>query len=535
MENLDKKISFILSTHHVDFIDSIISDKKLFRIIKVDRITNPTITKKDKTKIKVKHPGRPNVLYSARFKDKYRGIVTTKSKKYLKNGVCLYITAKTDTVHVKILKQSLGISGAKNRQTVEEVVKYIINRIKNVDEMLKYISIADKNKTTLEWIKANVKGKELYLIKNTTTIVEKATKVYKLSSGGGVEKLEKGGGIPGKVNHPTKFVNSGALKSYELPLRPLWITGSFQIFEKDKKKYLILDGNFPFYEKYKLRIFFQVTLLPIPGRFVEFDDCDFSGFIIFPGGIKIIKKENTSSFIVDYGTYLKNKTNPRCYLNKVLFLMGANEHLAINSLIPRVVEYDSRHAQSEPSIMKLDVYDEPFAEIMKATSLRVPDEYKSGIYPDYINKKIADFLIDKVFDYAIYPIYCLILDFIYNFGGVVNGNLEYDTIKTIMIFTNFNIGFEIDLERLYMYEHIDFVIVQDDDNTKFVKIQLEYKIPENLVGEIKTNTKNPNIHTFHIYQNGRITQSGPHEVLNRHAYVKFVNYMKSIEDNIKSR
>jgi hypothetical protein len=499
----------ILSTHHVDFINTTIDDRRLFRILKIDRIKNPKILKKDKKKIKIEYPGKSNILYSARFRDKYRGIVTTENDKFLKNGVCCYITTRSGTVHVKILKSSLGISGAKDKQTVKEVVQYIVKRLKNVKKSLLRL---ENNKKTLYWVKENTVGPMIDLIENTCCIVEDSELRYINTNG-------------------QRYINPGRKRVLKLPVCFNPDTKTLKCIKIEGKSFVILGGSFDFYEHYRQHpILFEVLYLTKIYKICHQNKLyDLNVNIKTLPGAKLIENITLRRFVVDY--YSLNTKG--CYLVNVLFPLSPEVSVIWKNenLIPKL-DFTETRESIEPIMMPIVSHEQEFKPITSVISLRVPPEYLDGSYPAGIDCKTANFLIDKIFDYTTHEIYSMILDYIYRLKGVIRGDLEYKTVKTIMIFTNFKLGFEVDLHKLYMYDHRDFIVVQDDDNTKFVKMQLSYEIPLDLKDEIKTNEKNPNIHTFHIYQNGRVTQTGPHQFLREQAYTKFRSYINSIKNDI---
>lgn len=438
------RIKCILSTFFVDFIDTNINITQLFLLLNINRLKNPKIIKKNRNQKKVLWPGVENLIYSANYKGIVKGIITNRNKKFLKNGICLYISSIKKNVHVKILKSSLGISGADDIETVHEVTGYIKNRILNIEKILKMIK-SDLNKTTLNWVLEKTKGPLIRVISGT---------LYKIRTNEKIIKIE----TPGK----------------------------YIVISENKVLKIAIIENLDQLNKYWMNVckkcddlsIFSTILTEFTNKIKNFEVLKFvdNTFKTAPdGNIKTVNE--AGEYIIENG-----------------FL--CNTHLVQTVVIPL--------------------------------------EYVNSDYPAHINSFIASFLISKIFDYPVYEPYSYILNCIYGVDGIVQGDMQYDNVKVSMIFANFNLGFNINLEKLYMNgDGEDFVVIQDDDNTGFVKIQSAYTIPIELKDEIKTNARRPNVHTFLIYKNGRITQSGPHQTLNKEIHRKFVKYIYSIRDTIE--
>lgn len=156
-------------------------------------------------------------------------------------------------------------------------------------------------------------------------------------------------------------------------------------------------------------------------------------------------------------------------------------------------------------------------------------------YPAGINPKIANYLISHIFDYRDYKTYESTLDSIYTLDHVIRGEIKSYKVKRSMIFTNFYLGFNINLKKLYMEGDGDgFFVVQDDDNSGSVKLQSLCHIPKYLESEVRTNNRGPSVHTFMVCRNGRVAQTSPHQILNQIEHDRFVKYIYSIRSKIEN-
>ncbi len=463
------QIKYILSTFFVDFIDTNINITQLFLLLNVDRIKNPKIIKKNRYQKKVLWPGIENLIYSANYKGIVKGIITNYNKKFLKNGICLYITSKKKNVHIKILKSSLGISGADDEETVHEVTEYIKDRILKIENILKLIK-SDINKTTLDWVLKKTKGPSIRVISGT--------QLQKVHSYEKIIKIETSG----------KYVVT-SLNDSHIVIKIVTIENLDQLNVYWSE---LLKHNSQIFLDYKK----------------EFNPRKFSDSIN-------ISDQEIEEFLKLFIDRVQN-------FESLNFVSGTLE-TAPNGNI-KIVNTPGEYIIDNGFLCSTNMVD----------SVIVPSEYINNNYPAHTNKVIARFLISKIFDYPIHEPYSYILNCIYNVDSIVRGDMMYNNVKVSMIFTNFNLGFNVNLEQLYIHgDGENFIIIQDDDNTGFVKIQSPYIIPEELKDQIKTNSRRPNVHTFLIYKNGRITQSGPHQTLNRSIHCKFVKYIYSIRDIIE--
>ena len=165
----------------------------------------------------------------------------------------------------------------------------------------------------------------------------------------------------------------------------------------------------------------------------------------------------------------------------------------------------------------------------------VPSEYNTFEYPEDIDADIADFLIDKIFECRLHSHFCMLIKGISQIKSTYNGDLSQYTIKTSMIVHNMYINIkEINLGAFYMLPRSvlgEFILIQNDDNTSSIKLQLRYTITPELVPKIKI--KRSKVHTLQIYRMGRVTLSGPHIELNKIATSKFLQLINNIMPKIR--
>ena len=389
----DAKI--IMSTFYVDLLGTEINTECLFYLLSIGRIKNPKITQKSE-KIKVEHPGIPNLIFSARYMTNFRGIITSLKKKYFKNAVGIYITGREKNVHIRILKSNFGISGSNSVKEVKEVTGYICNRIKKIQNILKHISNSPLTLSTIEWVKKSTKGIKKTIIKGGKYLV---------------------------------FPNE-------------------TIITKNDKKWIV-EGKIE--EKVEGRVEKKVE-----GRVEE-------------------KVEG------------------------------------------RVEE---------------KVEDRKLIEVDEIYTLKVPKEYSTSLYPVEVDHIIAEFLIDKIFDFYIYRDYCAMISGICTIESIYKNELNKVDVKQSMCYVNFNIGYVVNLGKLYSQSRDNLnplILIQDDDNTSFVKFQLRYTSTPELDKHIKVNEKRISIHSVQIFRCGRITLSGPHEKLNKIAYFKIMDVMDRVK------
>lgn len=163
---------------------------------------------------------------------------------------------------------------------------------------------------------------------------------------------------------------------------------------------------------------------------------------------------------------------------------------------------------------------------------RTYDVRPTDCYPEGINGKIANFLLDQAFDFYRYDCYCIHIDWITSLDRLYYGELSIDQIPTSMVNYNYYLGFPVKKGKVSKYICRDFGFVSAYINTHdhSDKILLPYNIPEHLKDQIKV--KNPTKHTFTLHKSGSVTQSSPCEELAEEAYYRFHYAISMIKDKV---
>ena len=160
---------------------------------------------------------------------------------------------------------------------------------------------------------------------------------------------------------------------------------------------------------------------------------------------------------------------------------------------------------------------------MQVKSLVVPAGYDNinGEYPPNTNKKLADFFIRYIFDYAYHETYSEFLDGVLKIHQVIEKPLEIKMITTAMINYSYTLGMNIN--RAQLAEHIQgldgFIASYNNTSDYSVKIELPYEPTEDMQ-KIRKKDKVPK-HTLMVYKSGLVTQSAPNREFARDAYQKF--------------
>ncbi len=168
------------------------------------------------------------------------------------------------------------------------------------------------------------------------------------------------------------------------------------------------------------------------------------------------------------------------------------------------------------------------------------------------NKDIIETSKNSINEFSNLNINTDILDDEYTFNNNSNSNHSLDTnymfnahnyllmisqlkpltFKRAMITYNYNLEFAVRRDKLYEYicSYPEFRASYDNTNPRGVHLYIKVDIPDILNSEV-TNKNNPN-HSFIVNKKGSVTQSGPHEDLNRQAYIHFKYIIKKLMPNI---
>ena len=159
----------------------------------------------------------------------------------------------------------------------------------------------------------------------------------------------------------------------------------------------------------------------------------------------------------------------------------------------------------------------------------------TNVYPEGVDGKIANFLLDQAFDFCRHDLYGAHLDWLLSLDKIIEDKVDISNICTSMCNYNYDLGFHI--KRGEVSERINgvcgFVPIYENTFDHSVKIQLPYTIPEEHADKIKIKRKPK--HTFILYKGGKITQSGSCEELAKDAYILFNRVIDSIRPFIEDK
>lgn len=163
---------------------------------------------------------------------------------------------------------------------------------------------------------------------------------------------------------------------------------------------------------------------------------------------------------------------------------------------------------------------------------RTYDTRPTDCYPEGINGKIANFLLDQAFDFYRYDCYCFHLEWITTLDRLYCGDVSISQIPTSMVNYNYDLGFPVKKGKVSKYINRDFGFVPAYENTHdhSDKILLPCTIPPHLEDQIRL--KNAPKHTFTLHKSGSVTQSSPCEELAEIAYYLFHHAINIIKDKV---
>jgi hypothetical protein len=183
------------------------------------------------------------------------------------------------------------------------------------------------------------------------------------------------------------------------------------------------------------------------------------------------------------------------------------------------------------------------------SSICVPFEYyeymKNGrnIFPDGVDPRVACFLIDHAHPFSRHDWYCFHIDWIFSIKQVLfppegvdlSRKFEYPKIKRFrraMVNYNYSLGRKINRWKIYSKFASNSPFIARYDNAVDIAVKVLYPIsnvPKELENQIIYKKAQRN-HTFLIYESGHITQSGPHEILNKEVYSLFRKILEKEEN-----
>lgn len=153
-------------------------------------------------------------------------------------------------------------------------------------------------------------------------------------------------------------------------------------------------------------------------------------------------------------------------------------------------------------------------------------------YPEFVDTRIADFLLRPIFEYVYVSDFHTCLDWLSSIKTVTSRPLQVQQVHKAMVNYNYDLGFSV--KRYELVRRINglngFFARYHNSIEHNVTIELPYVVPEHHKAMRKKN-KNP-CHIFLVYMSGLVTQSGPGEELMREAYYRFNETVNSIREFI---
>jgi|SRR6056297_162436 len=154
-----------------------IDQETFFNLLPITKIeTSPDNEKSKAKKYKFKTLGKPGTILSARYNERYRGIVRSVNTKAFKNSITFDISTEKKVVNIKLSRKTVHLTGVKSVGNGQEAIRYIVKHVYTIDDLLKrmnaYRNLRDR---TIEWVRQNTKGENM-LIKNSKSVYEIFTK-----------------------------------------------------------------------------------------------------------------------------------------------------------------------------------------------------------------------------------------------------------------------------------------------------------------------------------------------------------------------
>lgn len=183
-------------------------------------------------------------------------------------------------------------------------------------------------------------------------------------------------------------------------------------------------------------------------------------------------------------------------------------------------------------------------KIVEVVGVKIPQcVVDKTSYPQDIDQRICDFLIQYSQDYPYYNTYIGFLENISQMKNVCSKDIAIDNLNIAMI--NYSYTLKMNINRKKLSQLIDgydgenhewdvkFDARYDNTTDHHVTITLPYTLPE---GSESIKRKNKNLcHTFMVYKSGIVTQSGPSPTIMRGAYEKFMQFIESVRHDIKQK
>ena len=496
MSNRDKTHDTDISTmvHHV-LLNCEIYPLKLVSLLSLRYIKKKKFSTKKKIDLpKIETPGE---IISSSFRSIKRGIIRS-VKSNFKNAVSIDIASNSKFINLRISPTTMQGYGSNSDDVLKEAVGYAFQHIEYIqyilDRMKQNPELTDR---TINCIKEKTKGQEFMVIKSTDIIVNSANMQYYnnfMSDG---------------YNHRRRV---GRMLDYQLVQS---IERSIETNKKILSEYRMQETlcyilNVLLNEKMHILIKLKSEVLIYPNSAsspIENSD----NYI------------NTLSYIIS-ACKITIHSDPDTKANILYYIFDDSVHTIRDISI--INYFQDIHAIIEK------FRDKPIYKEVEFTNKLTYPNMSTDNTIDYV---IADYLLRLIDDYKHHDAYCTQLDWIRSVDRVYDGELSIKKIKYISLNFNYNLGHRLALRKLiHEFNNLDGFNAERDQHTqKYVTIQIPYTLSPETIEYIQKGAKSTKLHhSFLIYANGSVTQSGPLYEMNVQAYNMFINAFESLVDKI---
>nr|QBK90096.1 MAG: uncharacterized protein LCPAC102_00060 [Pithovirus LCPAC102] len=439
--------------------------------------SNDIIETSERIRIDNGHCFPGDITYTG-YRNIKRGMIRSK-KNAFKNAIGIDIASPTKFVSCKIFSDSIHISGAKSDEMIIYSVEKILENIIYVQNIIDKIhQDPEKTLNTINWVKQNTKGIVHAIVKGTHTIVDDID----------IDHYD--------INNNIKILDH----KFNMRLRP--IAEISLVISTNIDLSILHENNICVYIYHINSLI--ITLKQYPKKLIH-------NFIHIYNTLKYVN--------IDY-TGLTNKVN-----NLIIMMLDLFKEFCIYYITYEWYDY-----------------------IEYKQCIICPPEYYNNLYPESIDADIAKYLISISPDYIFHDIYesqlnwILTVDKLYTTDN--NEPISMCQIKYISINYNYKIGYEVYLpELINMLQSMGIHAEQDELCVKYVTVHIPYIIPDDYIMHIqkkkikvnknkKSTTEQKQVHSFMIYTNGSVTQSGPYPPLNEIAYNKLMTALIKIKPHI---
>lgn len=139
-------------------LNSLIDVRVLFSLLPVAKLSDEKI----KNSKMLPHCKKPGTVISTNFCGSVRGMIRTSKTLFFKNSVGLDISCIEKNVNVKLSSDNIHLCGITSEKMIDETVDYILQHIRDIQELLSYADQHKKEKEkTIEWLRDVTKGSKV--------------------------------------------------------------------------------------------------------------------------------------------------------------------------------------------------------------------------------------------------------------------------------------------------------------------------------------------------------------------------------------